>query len=64
VGGREGGKEGGKEGGRVVTVNPMEIRTFEVVLGWRKEGAEEEGGREGGEEERSWMGPGDLVEVM
>ena len=48
----------------MVTVNPMEIRTFEVVLGWRKEGAEEEGGREGGEEERSWMGPGDLVEVM
>jgi hypothetical protein len=58
-----GGREGGKEGGRVVTVNPMEIRTFEVVLGWRKEGVEEEGGREGGEE-RGWMGPGGFMEVM
>ena len=67
MGGREGGKEGGKEEGRVVTLNPMEIRTFEVVLGRRKEAEEEEGGGEVGKEEgktRSWMGPGDFMEVM
>jgi len=70
--GREGGKEGGKEDGRMVTLNPMEIRTFEVALKWRKEEEEEEEeedevGREVGKEEgevQKWIGPGNLMEMM
>ena len=51
---------GGEGGGRLVTLGPMEIRTWEVVLGWKK--VEVEGGKEQGWE--GWFEEGGLMEMM
>jgi hypothetical protein len=55
-----GGREGGHGGGQVVTLGPMEIRTFEVVLGMKVEGKEVggQGGEEGRKEGRKEGGRG------
>ncbi|EWM26511.1 lysosomal alpha, partial [Nannochloropsis gaditana] len=65
-----GGREGGHGGGQVVTLGPMEIRTFEVVLGMKVEGKKEVGGQGGGEGRKEggrgrWRaGPAGLLATM